>query len=171
MKLCILLSLLLSIGSCLTPNDKEVETFFKRLSVLTIKKNTILSNIHNINTTRTSTGGPYIPVKASNCKNGSCAISPIGCLGIGCAPKQQIAPILKYLPSHPDSNSNGYVAFPNINIQKEKQKLKRVELAIKFLFDAAPIESKFFFSKEINKYFNKYPSLEYEYNFEKLLQE
>ncbi|MEQ1721736.1 MAG: flagellar basal body rod protein FlgC [Pseudobdellovibrio sp.] len=94
------------------------------------RMNTISSNIANINTTRTPEGGPYrrkdvvfeaIPDSKS--------FGDI--IGVN-DPKQDFnrvqvtdvvydkkAPLLKYEPTHPDANAEGYVAFPNVNLMEE----------------------------------------------------
>ena len=99
------------------------------LSSQRTRMNAISSNLANINTTRTPEGGPYrrkdvvfetvnagelfgnvfqnkvnrnyTGVKVSDIKEDPSAIR------------------LKYDPSHPDSNDEGYVALPDINMMKE----------------------------------------------------
>lgn len=61
------------------------------------------SNLVNINTTRTHEGGPYRPFQIKSCSDGGCDV------------ERDYAPIMKYLPDHPDADSKGYVSYPNID--------------------------------------------------------
>jgi flagellar basal-body rod protein FlgC len=63
------------------------------------------SNWLNANTTRTSTGGPYL-VKKLEC-HGNCQIV------------QDKKTYVKYIPKHPDANAEGYVEYPEISKLKE----------------------------------------------------
>lgn len=113
------------------------------LSAQRVRVNTISSNIANANTTRTDEGGPYrrreVVFKAFDFnkvlneklgKNNNLLKyeDPLNEGDLGKEPKpaimsvyvQKIArddrePIMKYDPSHPDANSEGYVAYPNVN--------------------------------------------------------
>ena len=94
------------------------------------RMNTISSNIANINTTRTPEGGPYrrkdvVFTAMPDAKSFG------DILGVN-DPKADFnrvqvtdvvydkkAPILKYDPTHPDANEEGYVAFPNVNLMEE----------------------------------------------------
>ncbi len=95
-----------------------------------MRMNTISSNIANINTTRTPEGGPYrrkdvVFEAIPDSKNFGDVLGATD-------PKQDFnrvqvtdvvydkkAPILKYDPTHPDANEEGYVAYPNINLMEE----------------------------------------------------
>jgi flagellar basal-body rod protein FlgC len=101
---------------------------------------TISSNMANINTTRTPEGGPY--------RRKDVVLSALqdtksfgDVMGVG-DPKadfqrvqvtdvvyDQKAPILKYDPSHPDANEEGYVAYPNINIMEEMTNMIQAQRA------------------------------------------
>ncbi len=70
----------------------------------------ISSNIANVSTTRTPEGGPY-QVQSLVCENHKCEI------------KKSTAGIYKYLPDHPDSDAEGYVKFPKIDLTKEMDNL------------------------------------------------
>ena len=113
------------------------------LSAQRFRLNVISSNIANANTTRTDEGGPYrrreVIFKAFdfnkelNKKLGENNHlleyeDPLNEGIYGRKPKPNImsayvdkivrddrAPIMKYDPSHPDADANGYVAFPNVN--------------------------------------------------------
>jgi flagellar basal-body rod protein FlgC len=157
--------------SCANTNEAEVDAFFLKLNVLTIKKNTILMNIQNTNTTRTESGGAYVPVEAINCiKVKNCELRPLKSTGIGAKPNSPRSPVLKYEKDHPDSNHNGYVAYPNINLVEENNKLRIVQRAIKFLFKNMPVSHDFFFSSKSSYIFEKYPALNDEYNFKNLIE-
>lgn len=65
------------------------------------------SNLLNVNSTRTPEGGPYRPFDIKSCSGGECVVERVS------------TPLLQYLPGHPDANSNGYVAFPNIDQKVE----------------------------------------------------
>lgn len=173
MKLLTISLLFLSLSGCQKASEQEIDIFFERLSVLVIKSNIIDINIQNAQTTRTVHGGAYVPKEAKDCLNGTCQIVPLSCKGIGCPPKDMtpLAPILKFEPKHPDANENGYVAYPNLNIHEEMSKLIRVQRAKEYLFDSAPVEKSFFYSKDIQKYLEKYPALDVDYNFERILRE
>ena len=102
-------------SSGLTANKKRMEA--------------ISSNIANAQTTRTAEGGPYQPkdvVFGSEPARESFADILEGELEEKAQTVQatQIvnknkAPIMKYEPSSPDANSEGYVAYPNINVMEE----------------------------------------------------
>lgn len=92
--------------------------------------NTIASNLANVNTTQTPEGGPYrrkdvVFQAMPDAKNFGEIIGSTD-------PKANFdrvqvtdviydkkAPLLKYQPDHPDANSDGYVAYPNINMMEE----------------------------------------------------
>ena len=95
-----------------------------------MRMNTISSNIANINTTRTPEGGPYrrkdiVFESMPDARN-------FGEILGSADPKANVqrvqvtdiisdtkAPLMKYEPDHPDSNEDGYVAYPNINLMEE----------------------------------------------------
>ena len=105
--------------------------------------NTVSSNIANANTTRTDEGGPYrrksVVFKAVDfsevlnqrinenskmkkysdpLKEGTFGNKPNPALSSVIVDKivrDESEPIMKFDPSHPDANAEGYVAFPNVN--------------------------------------------------------
>lgn len=113
------------------------------LSAQRVRVNTISSNIANANTTRTDEGGPYrrrevvfrafdfnkiLNQKLGKDNHQLKYEDPLNEGDFGKEPKpaimsvyvQKIArddrePLMKYDPSHPDANSEGYVAYPNVN--------------------------------------------------------
>jgi flagellar basal-body rod protein FlgC len=100
------------------------------LSAQRIRMKTISSNIANINTTRTPGGGPYrrkevifaaMPSHKSFLQelisqekdDGTRHVKVVGVVEDGRAPR------MKYDPTHPDANQEGYVEMPNIDIAEE----------------------------------------------------
>ena len=89
----------------------------------------ISSNIANAQTTRTAEGGPYRRkevVFGSEPARDNFADILEGEIDVQ-AQKVHVTevvsvnepPILRYDPSHPDANKDGYVAMPNVNVMKE----------------------------------------------------
>lgn len=70
------------------------------------------ANIANHKTTRTIEGGSYIP-KDLKCVNSDCQVV-----------NSAIASLMVYEPGHPDANANGYVSYPNIDLQLERTKFQ-----------------------------------------------
>ncbi|RDU69225.1 flagellar basal body rod protein FlgC [Helicobacter cholecystus] len=113
------------------------------LSAQRVRVNTISSNIANANTTRTDEGGPYrrkeVVFKAINFDKmlneklaqnenfhqyedpldeglkGEKAIPSLTSVIIDKIVRDDKNFKLKYDPSHPDADANGYVAYPNVN--------------------------------------------------------
>ena len=114
------------------------------LSAQRFRLNLISSNIANANTTRTDEGGPYRRQSAvfraidfekhyndeieKNSKFheyenpldekiglNNKAKPPIMSVIVDKVVRDDSEPMLKYEPSHPDANEQGYVAYPNIN--------------------------------------------------------
>jgi flagellar basal-body rod protein FlgC len=113
------------------------------LSAQRVRVNTISSNIANAQTTRTDEGGPYrrqeVVFKAMDfnsvynqqlerqssalgysdpLKEGLTGLKPspaIMSVIVDKITRDDSAPKMKYDPSHPDADSKGYVAYPNIN--------------------------------------------------------
>ncbi len=113
------------------------------LSAQRFRVNIISSNIANANTTRTDEGGPYrrreVVFKAFNFDKvlrskiekdsgflpysdpleegleGETANPPVMGVVVDKVVRDDRAPRMKYDPSHPDANAEGYVAYPNIN--------------------------------------------------------
>ncbi|RDU55238.1 flagellar basal body rod protein FlgC [Helicobacter sp. MIT 00-7814] len=113
------------------------------LSAQRVRTNIISSNIANANTTRTDEGGPYrrrevvfrafdfnkVLNERLGTKNNQLKYEdPLDEGDFGIEPKPAIMsvyihkivrddrqPLMKYDPSHPDANSEGYVAYPNVN--------------------------------------------------------
>ena len=113
------------------------------LSAQRVRVNTISSNIANAQTTRTDEGGPYrrkeVVFKAIDFNEyynkalgestesakfedplnegdlGKIVNPAIMSVIVDKISRDDSAPKLKYDPTHPDSDANGYVAYPNIN--------------------------------------------------------
>ncbi len=79
--------------------------------------NTTASNIANVQTTRTEEGGPY--------KRQDPIFQTVGIdkgvdgVRVDQVIEDQAEPRLVYDPGHPDSNADGYVAMPNVNLVEE----------------------------------------------------
>ncbi|MGD8991476.1 MAG: flagellar basal body rod protein FlgC [Desulfobacterales bacterium] len=99
------------------------------LSAQRLRMNIISANLANINTTRTKTGGPYRrkdPVFAAQVPEVSFRdilrnrqkeyLKEVSVVGIV---EDSRKPVMKYDPTHPDADDNGYLAMPNINLMEE----------------------------------------------------
>ena len=94
-----------------------------------MRMNTISSNIANINTTRTPEGGAYRrkDVVFESMPEGksfgdiltSSPQKDIARVQVTDVISDTKAPLMKYEPDSPDSNEDGYVAYPNINLMEE----------------------------------------------------
>ncbi len=89
------------------------------------------SNLANINTTRTPEGGAYHPYIIKSCLNGDCDVS-----------RDNRAPLMKYLPDHPDADKSGYVAFPNIDAKTEYAIFNMTAIKLKLLASAKACNAK-----------------------------
>jgi len=91
--------------------------------------NTISSNIANAETTRTEEGGPYKrkdPIFAAETDREhfgevleNAMDEHVKAVQVTEIHEDERPPRMVYNPSHPDSDSNGYVAMPNINPVEE----------------------------------------------------
>ncbi len=95
------------------------------MSAERLRINIISSNIANINTTRTPEGGPYkrkdvvfeaTPIEDKNSFESQLQLETVKVKDVVEDPRP---PILKYDPSHPDADKDGYVKMPNINLMEE----------------------------------------------------
>ena len=147
--------------------NEQSRRYLNRLSAQRVRVNTISSNIANAQTTRTDEGGPYrrreVLFRAIDFNeqfNRALAESSDG-LGYsdpleegdrGVQPNPAImsvivdkivrddrGPKMKYDPSHPDADANGYVAYPNINPVVEMADL--VEATRSYQANVAAFES------------------------------
>ena len=95
-------------------------------SALTVQRqrlNVIASNIANAQTTRTAEGGPYkrkdIVVVAEEAKGSFESVldeMTIARPKVAAVIEDNSEPRKVYQPGHPDADTQGYVAYPNINI-------------------------------------------------------
>lgn len=92
--------------------------------------NIVSANIANSQTTHSKDGGPYkkqnvvfedVLLDTNNKLNGnnkaSDKLNSLSLKGVGVKEiiEAKGEPIMKYEPTHPDANEDGYVAYPNIN--------------------------------------------------------
>lgn len=90
---------------------------------------TISSNIANAQTTRTAEGGPYrrkeVVLGSEPARESFDEIlegeldAQAQTVHVTEVVSTNEPPILKYDPTHPDANKDGYVAMPNVNVMKE----------------------------------------------------
>jgi flagellar basal-body rod protein FlgC len=101
------------------------------LSAQRLRMNLISANLANINTTRTTDGGPYRrkdPVFAARVPAQKASFREILAnrrneqlkeVAVVEIVEDSRPPIKRYDPTHPDADLNGYVAMPNINLMEE----------------------------------------------------
>lgn len=99
------------------------EVMASALSATRLRVNTIASNIANAETTRTPEGGPYkrrdvvqtaisMPHEFSNILDRMSMAKPQAAAVV----EDNSAPRRVFQPGHPDADTEGYVAYPNINV-------------------------------------------------------
>jgi len=84
------------------------------------RMNLISSNLANANSTRTAEGGPYKrkdAVFATMLDDANGKMS--GGVEVMEIMEDHNPPRLQYDPGHPDADSQGYVAYPNVNVVEE----------------------------------------------------
>lgn len=86
-----------------------------------VRMNTIASNMANAQSTKSSTGGPYVKkdvVFESVMMNatGDKMLEGVRISGIV---NDKKPPVVVYDPGHPDADENGYVSMPDINVIEE----------------------------------------------------
>jgi flagellar basal-body rod protein FlgC len=98
-----------------------------------IRMELIAQNLSNAETTQTPEGGPYrrkdavfssAPIQSTFAGTLSQTLGEIGAGGsqgvtVSSVAVDQSDPEWRYLPSHPDADAEGYVAFPNISPMEE----------------------------------------------------
>ena len=109
------------------------------LSAQRLRMDTISNNIANVNTTRTAEGGPYKRLRVvfePRAQNAPFMLpTEVGAAGASAENLQKMqlsqgvrvagissdnsGPKMVYDPGHPDADSKGYVAMPNISIVNE----------------------------------------------------
>ncbi len=91
-----------------------------------IRAEVISVNMANAETTRTSTGGPYVRQQVIFQSAGEGTTTPIfkdmfagnsenGGVTVTAVVSDTAPPIQRYDPQHPDADRNGFVSFPDIN--------------------------------------------------------
>lgn len=117
---------------------KAMSTSSSGLAAQRMRMNVISSNIANINTTRTSEGGPYrrrdtvfaaLPpdrsfleeLKSQKLDNVNRHVKVVGIV------EDSRPPIMKYDPNHSDANEDGYVAMPNVDVTEEMVNLMQAK--------------------------------------------
>lgn len=93
------------------------------MAVQKIKLDTIALNLANVNTTRSATGGPYQPLEVVVAEKADTRFDLLmsgfrrlqtGVQVVDILPKA-VAPRMVHDPRHPDADSKGFVAYPNID--------------------------------------------------------
>ncbi|CCZ05327.1 MAG: flagellar basal body rod protein FlgC [Clostridiales bacterium] len=115
-----------------------------------LRSDTISQNLANVNTTRTSDGGPYVRKTVVFTERQSTPFDQVllttsGRMGNGVKVTSVIedteTPMnMVYDPSHPDADENGYVTYPNVSTITEMTNLidaSRAYEANVTAFDAA----------------------------------
>ena len=85
------------------------------LSAQRARLDIIASNIANVETTRTPNGGPYRRLQAIFASQPE-RPGGVEMIGIVTDPRE---PRRVYQPGHPEADSQGFVAYPNVNIVEE----------------------------------------------------
>ncbi len=98
-----------------------------------LRSDTISQNLANVNTTRTSDGGPYVRKTVVFTERNMTSFDKVlmttsGLAGNGVKVTKVIedtaTPMnMVYDPAHPDSDENGYVTYPNVNTVTEMTNL------------------------------------------------
>ena len=92
------------------------------------RMDTIASNLANIETTRTPEGGPYkrkdvmftaLPLDPFSTTFNDALADQVRQVTVTEVVEDQSPPTMVYNPNHPDANTEGYVAMPNINLMEE----------------------------------------------------
>jgi flagellar basal-body rod protein FlgC len=97
------------------------------LSAERTRAEVVASNMANAESTHTAEGGPYqrkevvfqsqapSSFQMQLARAGTDSAKIAGGVSVSSIVSDTSAPILRYEPSHPDADSNGFVAYPNIN--------------------------------------------------------
>jgi flagellar basal-body rod protein FlgC len=98
------------------------------LTAQRLRMDTIASNLANIETTRTPEGGPYkrkdviftaLPLNEFATTLEDALADHVRRVAVTEVVEDQSPPTMVYNPNHPDANTEGYVAMPNINLMEE----------------------------------------------------
>ena len=100
-----------------------MEIIAKGLSAARLRVNTVASNIANAETTRTPEGGPY--KRRDVVQMARSEQTPFGSIldqaslaapEVVAVVEDKSEPRKVFQPGHPDADTDGYVAYPNINV-------------------------------------------------------
>lgn len=145
----IILFICLSCAHHKSPTDLQIDLYCQDLNVLYQRIAVISNNIVNVNTTRTADDGYYKKQVIKNCTKGICEI-----ISDNRPPKK------KYDPNHLDANKEGYVSYPNINLETEKSNQLKWQQAYVAVIKSSPVSKDFFLNDPRSKScFEKYPAL------------
>jgi len=107
----------------------SIQTSSSGLSAQRLRMNLISGNLANVNTTRTREGGPYRRKEAVFAAESITSSfnkiltdrldSQFSGVRVDRIYEDQAPPMMKYQPTHPHANDEGYVAMPNINPMEE----------------------------------------------------
>ena len=98
------------------------------LTAQRLRMDTIASNLANVETTRTPEGGPYkrkdvmftaLPLNEFSTKLNNALTDQVRKVAVTEVVEDQSPPTMVFNPNHPDANTEGYVAMPNINLMEE----------------------------------------------------
>ena len=98
------------------------------LTAQRLRMDTIASNMANIETTRTPEGGPYkrkdvmftaLPLNEFATTLEDALADHVRQVAVTEVVEDQSPPTMIFNPNHPDANTEGYVAMPNINLMEE----------------------------------------------------
>jgi len=103
------------------------------LTAQRLRSDTIAQNIANVNTTNTGDGTPYVRKTVVFQEKDATSfnhllLSATGSVGTGVKVTSIVEDhdndfVVKYEPSHPDADENGYVTYPNVNVVEEMTNL------------------------------------------------
>jgi flagellar basal-body rod protein FlgC len=99
------------------------------LSAERTRAEVVAGNMANAESTHTAEGGPYqrkevvfqseapssFRMQLASAAGGSVANGVAGGVAVRSIVSDTAAPIMRYEPSHPDADADGFVAYPNIN--------------------------------------------------------
>jgi hypothetical protein len=84
--------------------------------------------------------------------------------------KESTPPMLHYEPGTPDSNEEGYVAYPNFSLAEEKAKLIKAQNAYDLIIHNMPTDSKaLLVGEKYKQCFNNYKFFKEQFNFKEYL--
>jgi len=105
----------------------SMEISSSALSAQRLRLELISSNLANLNTTKTAEGGPYqrkdVVFKSVKTPFAQILEEELGDKVLGVSVDRIFTDpkpfTMRYEPNHPDANSSGYVAYPNVNVIEE----------------------------------------------------